>query len=80
MSRSKRKTPILGMTASCSRPSIQKIFRSKENRAKRREVRIKLTTNDFDLMPHEKEYGNEWASPRDGKQYCGNDDPKWLRK
>lgn len=23
-------------------------------------------------LPHPKRYGNEWASPRDGKQYVGD--------
>lgn len=56
----------------------QKQYRSSENRAKRREVRIRLLLEQ--ALPHEKEYGNEWSSPRDGKQYWVNHDKKWMRK
>jgi hypothetical protein len=38
-----------------------------------------------EYLPHSKEYGNEWASPRDGKHWFGDlinykDYKKWLRK
>lgn len=69
MSRSKRKTPIIGMTARSSKPSAQKKFRSQEHRAERKKVKQLLHTAQ-ELLPHPKEYGNEWSSPRDGKMYC----------
>jgi len=74
MSRSKQKTPIFGITTS----KVQKTFRSKENRAKRRKVKIQLALNEE--MPHEKEYGNEWSSPRDGKLYWTNYTKESMRK
>lgn len=74
MSRSYRKIPIFGITSSKN----QKDFRSQENRAKRREVKIRLQLEQE--LPHEKEYGNEWSSPRDGKCYWANCDKKSMRK
>ena len=58
----------------------QKKFRSSENKAKRTKVKQVLSVKEYDSMPHEKEYGNEWSSPRDGKQYWIKHDKKWMRK
>jgi len=79
MSKSKRKTPKISITCIGSKAGIQRLFRSKENRAKRKQVKIKLLMKDYENLPHEKEYGNEWSSPRDGKQWMGKNS-KWLRK
>jgi hypothetical protein len=68
MARSHKKRPFYGIAM--KRSSAQKWFRSSENRAKRKKVKQLLTKALLGLdviMPHEKEYGNEWASPRDGK-------------
>lgn len=84
MARSYKKNPFGGHTSS----SGQKAFRSQENRAKRSKVRQQLKTEQYDSLPDEKEYGNEWVSPRDGKVYwkptkqelnqCNTND--WLAK
>jgi hypothetical protein len=79
MSRSYRKTPIIGMTTCSSKPSAQKKFRTQENQAKRKKIK-QLLHQGQELLPHEKEYGNEWASPRDGKQYLTDDKEYWMRK
>lgn len=73
MSRSRRKTPIVGMTTSRSNKS----YRVNEHRAERRKARVAVQVGDE--PPHPKEYGDEWNSPRDGKQTV---DPKskWMRK
>lgn len=82
MSRSYQHTPIMGMAG--HKGPAQKRFRSQENRAKRRKVNQNLQTEQYDSLPHEKEYGNEWASPRDGTQYYGLSDEenitKWMRR
>lgn len=63
--------------------SGQKQFRTQENKAKRRATTIILSlfknnctefNEDIEIilerrLPQEKEYGNEWLSPRDGKPY-----------
>jgi len=71
MSRSFKKNPAGGM---CSTHG-QKLFRSNENRAKRRKVNQLLQVNPESELPHEKEYGNEWASPRDGHGWWG-----WIKR
>lgn len=76
MSRSFKKHPGGGFC--CIAIGAQKAYRSQENRAKRREVKIRLLLDQD--MPHDKEYGNEWSSPRDGKQYWINYDKEWMRK
>lgn len=64
MSRSKKHTPIVG---NCSTYSMGK-FRTNENRSERRKVR-RLLKQGVEVMPHKREYQNEWSSPRDGKHY-----------
>lgn len=76
MSRSRKKNPGGGWAHHGQ--SAQKEYRSQENRAKRRRVKLYLIAGKE--MPHEKEYGNEWSSPRDGKQYWINHDARWMRK
>src|ERR1017187_7985541 len=74
MSRSHKKTPICG---NCS-TSGQKAFRSQENRSKRHRVKQLCHTGLYDKMPHDKEYGNEWDSPRDGKHWLTSDGQSYF--
>lgn len=81
MSKSFKKTPVQGICSS----RAQKHFKQSEHRAERSAVKIKLKMEDYDNLPHPKIYGNEWASPRDGKMWFGNlsdheDYVKWMRK
>ncbi len=81
MSRSKRKIPIIGM---CSiKCGAQKKFKRSEHRRERSKVKQVLINEQYDELPHPKKYGNEWASPRDGKGYFQIDRKelkKYLRK
>lgn len=86
MSRSIKKTPILSFCGT----KAQKKFKVSEHQAERTNVKIKLAVAQYDSLPHPKEYGNEWASPRDGKVYHKKSDyqdgdwaedyKKWMRK
>jgi len=67
MSRSRKKTPISGW--GCSRSN--KKFKQQEHRRERRAVEVSLLVGEEE-MPHPKRYGNEWASPRDGKMWFGD--------
>lgn len=67
MSRSRRKTPISSICSSAG----QKKFKKYEHKAERKKVKMLLRIGEEEL-PHPKEYGNEWSSPRDGKSYFGN--------
>lgn len=69
MSRSYKKTPIGG----CCSSGGQKKFKEYEHRAERSRIKILLKVNpEIENLPHHKEYGNEWSSPRDGKIYFGD--------
>lgn len=76
MSRSYKKMPIMGITGGST---AQKKFKQQEHRKERRAVK---QSNDFELLPSPKQFGNEWASPRDGKQWLKNspERKKWMRK
>lgn len=69
MSRSFYHTPISGIAG---RRGNNKQWRSQENRAQRHHVRQLLTVGEYEVLPDPKEYGNEWASPRDGKMWFGD--------
>lgn len=77
MSRSYKKNPAGGIASSCG----QKHFKQSEHRAERKKVN-QLLKKGKELLPHPKEYGNEWASPRDGKQWwnkpLGTRIKEWL--
>jgi hypothetical protein len=69
MSRSRRHTPISAVTGCES----NKLFKKQEHRRERSKVKMLLHVGFEDWqLPHPKRYGNEWASPRDGKQYFGD--------
>lgn len=68
MSRSIRHTPIISYHGYRS----NKWFRHSENKAKRCRVKQQLHVGDYEDLPHDKEYGNEWDSPRDGKCWVGD--------
>jgi hypothetical protein len=62
MSRSRRKTPIAGITTAES----DKAFKVAEHRRERRTVNAALNTAED--LPHTKLFGNPWASEKDGKR------------
>lgn len=76
MSRSRRYTPIMGIAGGRSRSC--KSWRSKENRRYRKYIRNRMSCRyidpleSWDLLPYKNKWGNEWDSPRDGKQYFGD--------
>lgn len=72
MSRSRKKTPFVGMTTAES----DKPFKVREHRRERSAVRDALATGGD--LPHPKAFGNPRSSEKDGKQYWS--DPRALRK
>lgn len=75
MAHSKRKTPICGNTTARS----NKAFKTIEHRRARAATRAAIIS-DAEVMPHDKETGSPWASPKDGKQWFGKRHPKLMRK
>lgn len=68
MSRSRKKTPILGVASG----SCKKYKKQSNRRARRVPVDQEL--------PHKQAFGDEWGSPRDGKYYMRNPKPEDMRK
>ncbi len=79
MSRSRRKTPIVGHTTA----ETEKTDKRLANRRYRRRVRQTLDGVDPAadvLIPHRNEVSNVWQFDKDGKQYLDSPEPKDMRK
>lgn len=74
MSRSRRKTPIFGITTAKS----DKAFKRREHKRERTSVRDALAVGAD--VPDAKAFGNPWASEKDGKRYWRDAAPKDMRK
>lgn len=75
MSRSRRKTPIIGN----SRAKSDKWFKQKANRELRSKMRDVLASKDPDTIDEEgniklKEVSNIWKSNKEGKQYYSEEE------
>ena len=79
MSRSYKKTPIIGTTKSESEKSDKKIWHRKF-RHKTKNIIQSLHNDDGIIgdvvMPIENDVSNTWSMSKDGKKYLGN----WLKK
>ena len=75
MSRSRRKTPIFGITTSES----EKRFKQHEHQRERAAVRSVLR-DEPEVLPDPKEFGNPWGGPKDGKLYWKGAKPSNMRK
>lgn len=74
MSKSRRKTPIFGITTAES----DKRFKRREHKRERTVVRDSLSVGAD--VPHPKLFGNPWASEKDGKRYWRKAEAKDMRK
>ncbi len=75
MSRSKRRTPIIGYTSA----ETEKQDKRRANRALRRKVKVSINQGDFEL-PLLREVSTVWSFDKDGKQYLINPSPQDMRK
>lgn len=77
MSRSRRKTPIKGVTAASS----EKNDKRHANRALRHRARQALAANPTqEVAPERREVGNAWAMAKEGKHFLKAPSAKDLRK
>ena len=75
MSRSKKKTPIHGMTTAASEAQDKELWHRAYRRGERQRVRL-----DADPLPGEENaYSSTWKMDKDGKVYIP-DDPVLMRK
>lgn len=75
MSRSRRKTPITGVTTA----ETEKENKRDANRKLRRLNKIKIHKRDYDLFQL-REISNVWAFDKDGKHYVKNPGKRLLMK
>jgi len=77
MSRSRRKTPILGITTAASEANDK----ARWHRAYRRAERQRLRASPESLPASHRDYSDPWSMDKDGKRYwgkaCGS---RWMRK
>lgn len=78
MSRSRRKTPICGMTSAASDAQWKAASARALRHGVKQQLSKELHTDDFpgkrwDLV-------NPWSSDKDGKGWFGKGDPKLMRK
>ena len=78
MSRSRRKTPISGITTATSDAE----WKAKAARALRHKVKqlLKSTLDGDHFAGKRWDVVNPWSSPKDGKHWFGYRDPRWMRK
>lgn len=69
MSRSLKKNPFCSWTCCGDRAGNQKKYKQAEHRRQRRAVRLAIFLGRD--LPHDRQFGNTWTSPKDGKQ-------RWL--
>jgi hypothetical protein len=74
VSKSRRKTPVFGITTAES----DKEFKRREHKRERTVVRDSLAVGVD--VPHPKQFGNPWASEKDGKRYWHAAEAKDMRK
>lgn len=77
MSRSKRKTPVRGITTSES----EKAEKVAGHRKVRRAVKQAVASRSEAPLPHERELTNPWAMAKDGKfRFDPRKTPRLMRK
>lgn len=77
MTRSRKKTPVFGISTSVSEKADKVAAHKRERRKIRTRLRIEP---DAELLPHPREISNVWAYAKDGKRYRKAVSPKDMRK
>ena len=73
MSRSRKKTPIHGITGADSEKQDKRIA----NRKLRRIVKAALKDGEEDVDLNIRDVSNVWDFSKDGKRWCGTDEDEW---
>ncbi|WP_050455352.1 hypothetical protein [Candidatus Burkholderia verschuerenii] len=77
MSRSRRKTPIRGITTAETEAEDKAIWHRRHRRIE--DARLKTAGPDF-VAHHRNQHSSTWVMDKDGKQYFGSRYPELLRK
>ena len=78
MSRSRKQTPVHGISLARSEKQDKRLY----NRHIRRLIRILLRLNpEIEVLPHLREHSNPWAMDKDGKsRFNPVEHPELMRK
>ncbi|MCK8786311.1 hypothetical protein M0638_18190 [Roseomonas sp. NAR14] len=76
MSRSRRRTPITGITSADS----EKADKRRANRAVRRALRQDDVADPDAVLPGLRDVSDTWSMAKDGKRWLGHGDPRPMRK
>jgi hypothetical protein len=77
MTRSRKKTPMFGISTSVS----EKADKVAAHKRERRQVRTRLRVEpDAPVLPHRREISDVWAYAKDGKRYRKSASRKDMRK
>ncbi|MFW2830747.1 hypothetical protein [Sphingomonas sp. ID0503] len=78
MSRSRKKTPVIGYTTAESDKEWKQRASRRQRRATRQSLHDKV---DGDATPQKRwSLTNPWSSDKDGKQWLAEPEARWLRK
>jgi len=78
MSRSKKISPVCGLTEACSEKQDKRLYNRRYRRACEQALRL---NPKCELLPHLREYSNPWAMDKDGKmRFDPKQRPELLRK
>lgn len=68
MSRSRKRTPIMGIVSATSEKDDK---RANHRRERRRVREVLATTPEPDSLPHHRELSDPWTMAKDGKRFLG---------
>ena len=78
MSRSRMKHPHHSITCRGGRAGAEKSYKVAAHRGLRRAVRVALHVGNLDDLPDDRQFGDPWCGPKDGKWRI-RDTVKWAK-
>jgi hypothetical protein len=78
MSRSRKKTPVHGITTANSEKKDKRLYNRRFRRVTKQVLRVSPLR---EVLPHLREYSNPWCMDKDGKvRFDPKKHPEWMRK
>jgi hypothetical protein len=78
MARSRKKTPVQGMTTANSEKQDKRLYNRRFRRISKQAIHVE---SEREVLPHLKEYSNPWCMDKDGKaRFDPKKHPEWMRK
>ena len=78
MARSRKKTPVHGMTTASSEKEDKRFYNRRFRRVSKQALRV---NPEREVLPHLREYSNPWCMDKDGKvRFDPKKHPELMRK